>query len=141
MNSGFTLLWSKILDSSVWMEDKDTRLVWITMLAMKDWEGKVIASPKALAHRARVEPKECEKALKVLLSPDPDSSSQEFQGRRIKEIQGGWYVLNHEKYRYSTAESQRQRWRENKQRQRKRGTPLAGEQAFEKTGEMPHEYR
>lgn len=125
--SGFTLLWNKILDSSIWMEDKETRLVWITMLAMKDWQGRVYASPKALAHRARVEPDECEKALHVLLSPDPESSSQEFDGRRIEEIQGGWQVLNHEKYRYSGDEEKRKLWREKKKKQRQKYGPQARE--------------
>lgn len=118
--SGFTLVWSKLLDSSVWMEDQPTRLVWITMLLMKDWEGKVTASPKALAHRARVEPDQCARALEILLSPDPESTSQEFDGRRIEVVPGGWKILNHEKYRHSSDEAKRKAWREQKERQRKR---------------------
>jgi hypothetical protein len=101
MNGTFTLLWSRILDSSVWMESKETRLVWITLLAMKDRAGVVVASPIGLAHRANVELEECVRALDKLMSPDPYSTSGEFEGRRIEKLNMGWRVLNHEKYRQS----------------------------------------
>jgi hypothetical protein len=143
---GFTLLWSKILDSSIWMEAKETRLVWITMLAMKDAEGKILAVPKALAHRARVSEEECRRALEVLLSPDPESSTQVEDGRRVREIAGGWEIVNHELYRFST-EAKRAFWREQKAQQRavkvdgrrkKRGGGLPGEETYlkmERAGE------
>ena len=118
-NAGFTLLWSKILDSSVWMESMPTRIVWIAMLAMKDGEGRVIASPKALAHRARVEPKECEEALRVFMSPDAESGIKTDEGRKIQEIPGGWLIINHEEYRFSTA-AKREFWREQKRQQREK---------------------
>jgi hypothetical protein len=115
--NGFTLLWSKILDSSIWMEDKDTRIVWITMLAMKDQDGIVRAARVSLAHRARVSESECEKALKVLSAPDPQSMTKDNEGRRIKEVPGGWIILNHELYRFST-EAKREFWRQQKADQR-----------------------
>lgn len=117
MSAGFTLLWSKILDSSIWMESKEARLVWITMLASKNSDGNVFASPKALAHRARVEPEACAEALKKFLSPDPESTSKEDEGRRIREIPGGWFIINHEEYRFST-EAKREFWKEQKRKQR-----------------------
>lgn len=115
--NGFTLLWSKILDSSVWMESKETRLVWITLLAMKDSKGIVQAAVVGLAHRARVSVVECESALKTFLNPDPNSSSRVEDGRRIREIAGGWEIINHEQYRYST-DAKREFWREQKRKQR-----------------------
>lgn len=117
MSAGFALLWSKILDSSIWMESKETRLVWITMLAMKDSQGRVICSPKALAHRARVEVEECGEALRLFLSPDIESGSKVDEGRRLREIPGGWQIINHEMYRFST-EARREFWREQKRKQR-----------------------
>lgn len=111
------LLWSKILDSSIWMESKETRLVWITMLAMKNSAGLVRSVPIALAHRARVTVEECQEALLVLLSPDPNSSNKVEQGRRIREVPGGWLIINHEEYRFST-EAKREFWREQKRKQR-----------------------
>lgn len=117
--NGFTLLWSKILDSSIWMEDKETRIVWITMLAMKDADGFVRAAKVALAHRARVTEEECDKALKVLMDPDPQSMTPDNEGRRIKEVPGGWLILNHELYRFST-EAKREFWKQQKAEQRER---------------------
>jgi hypothetical protein len=140
---GFALLWSKILDSSIWMEDMHIRIVWITMLAMKDSEGRVIAAPKALAHRARVSIKQCEEALEVFKSPDPESTTKTDEGRRVRDIEGGWQIINHEIYRFST-EAKREFWKDQKRKQRSKlsnGGPLPGEATFCKTGEMPHEYR
>ena len=115
--NGFTLLWSKILDSSIWMEDKETRLVWITMLAMKDADGFVRAAKVALAYRARVTDDECEKALKILMAPDPQSMTPDNEGRRIREVPGGWLILNHDLYRFST-EAKREFWKQQKAEQR-----------------------
>ncbi len=117
--NGFTLLWSKILDSSIWMEEKETRILWITMLAMKDANGEVRAARAALAHRARLSIEECEVALKVLMAPDPQSMTPDNEGRRIAEMPGGWKILNHEIYRFST-EAKREFWREQKAEQRRK---------------------
>lgn len=135
--NGFALLWGKILESSIWIkESKETRLVWITMLAMKNSNGEVFASVVGLADRAKVSPDECRTALRVFLSPDPDDTSRVDEGRRIREIPGGWQIVNHDLYRFST-EAKREFWRIQKEEQRhrlktkkrKRPQPLPGEQA------------
>jgi hypothetical protein len=41
----------------------------------------------------------CEDALAKFLAPDPYSRSKEYDGRRIREIPGGWWLVNHGKYR------------------------------------------
>lgn len=116
--NGFALLWGKILDSSIWVkESKETRLVWITLLAMKDSDGRIQASVIGLADRAKVAMPECKKALKVFLSPDEDDTSGVEQGRRIREIPGGWQIVNHDLYRFST-EAKREFWRQAKADQR-----------------------
>lgn len=97
---GYTKLFGSLVQSTIWDEDKDTRLVWITMLALKDKDHIVEGSIPGLAHSARVTVEECRKALKKLSEPDADSRTKEFEGRRIKEIEGvGWLILNGEKYR------------------------------------------
>lgn len=119
--SGFALLWGKILDSSLWVkESKETRLVWITMLAMKDANGIVQASVVGLADRAKVTTEECRAALGVFLSPDPDDTSKVEGGRRIREVPGGWQIINHDHYRFST-EARREFWRVQKAEQRAKG--------------------
>ncbi len=118
--STFALLWGKILDSSLWVkESKETRLVWVTILAMKDVDGKVFASVVGLADRAKVTVEECRIALGIFLSPDPDDTSKVENGIRLREIQGGWQVVNNDLYRFST-EEKREFWRQQKQEQREK---------------------
>ena len=95
----FTKLFSSIITSTVWMEDDQTRLVWITMLALADKNGEVQGSVPGLARIAAVPVDACRAALTLFLSPDPDSRTKDDEGRRIEEIDGGWLLLNHAKYR------------------------------------------
>jgi len=96
---GYTPLFSSIVTSSVWNEDDATRIVWITLLALADAKGKVEGSVSGLAPVARVAIPACEKALEVLKTPDKYSRTKEYEGRRIVDIDGGWQVLNHKKFR------------------------------------------
>lgn len=97
--AGYTKLFSEIIHSTIWQESDQTRIVWITMLALSNKYGDVSASVPGLAHTANVSLPECEKALEKLLSPDPYSRSIDYEGRRIKIIEGGWNILNYQKYR------------------------------------------
>lgn len=99
VNGGFVKLYGSILTSSVWQEPMATRLVWITMLTLADKRGYVNASIPGLANLARVDIADCMKALDTLMMPDPFSRSKNDDGRRIEEVDGGWRLINHEKYR------------------------------------------
>jgi hypothetical protein len=99
MSSGYTKLFSSITDSTIWQEPSDIRIVWITMLAMADQHGYVGASVPGLAARAKVSMEACIKAIEKLHEPDEWSRTKEFEGRRIATVDGGWVLLNHEKYR------------------------------------------
>lgn len=99
MSMTYTKLFSSITESTVWCEPDRTRLVWITMLAMADRVGRVWASVPGLANRARVPLEDARIAIATFLAPDPDSRSPEEEGRRIREIDGGWQLINHAKYR------------------------------------------
>lgn len=99
MAGGYTKLFSSILDSTVWQEPGDTRLTWITMLAMADQHGVVSSSIPGLAKRAGVPIEGCERALETFLAPDRYSRTKDNAGRRIEPIQGGWVLLNHAHYR------------------------------------------
>lgn len=116
--SAFALLWGKLLRSSLWVtESKETRLVWVAMLAMKDEEGRVYSSVAGLADAAKVSLEECKEALRVLLAPDEGDTSKVEEGRRLREISGGWEVVNNDLYRYSS-EEKREFWRKQKALQR-----------------------
>jgi hypothetical protein len=99
MSITFTKLFTSITESTLWQEDDQTRLTWITMLAMADKNGRVFAAIPGLASRARVPLESAEKALERFLSPDPYSRTPDHEGRRIEKIDGGWRLLNHAKYR------------------------------------------
>lgn len=97
--TGYSKLFGSILASTVWLESPATKVVWITMLAMTDRDGVVEASVPGLAKFAGVTRAECETALDRFMAPDPDSRSPEHEGRRIEKTDGGWRLLNYEKYR------------------------------------------
>ena len=90
----YNKLFTKILDSSIWLETNPTRIVWITMIAAMDEQGFVsMASVQNLARRANVPEAEAAGAVKVLESPDSVQPDQENEGRRIERVEGGWMVL------------------------------------------------
>jgi|SRR5579863_2450038 len=96
---GYTKLFASIVASTIWREDDKTRLVWITMLAMKNERHMVEASIPGLADLARVTLPECEMALAKLQSSDKYSRNQDHGGKRIEVVNGGWLILNGEFYR------------------------------------------
>lgn len=69
------------------------------MLAMADRKGRVYASIPGLANTARVTIEECEQALARFMSPDKYSRTNDYDGKRIEPIDGGWHLLNYAKYR------------------------------------------
>lgn len=96
----YNKIFTKILDSSIWLEPDATRIVWLTCIAAMDEDGFcAFAAPANLARRANVDPKKCAAALSTLESPDPNSSDPEHDGRRLERVPGGWVVLNAAKYR------------------------------------------
>jgi len=95
----YTKLFNSIVTSTIWSEDDKTRIVWITMLAIADKNGEVQGSVPGLARIAGVPVEDCRIAIGKFLSPDPDSRTKDDEGRRIEEIDGGWSLLNHQKYR------------------------------------------
>lgn len=99
MEPGFTKIFESLLDSTVWQESKETRLVWIAMLLMKNRLHVVEASVPGLARRAGVTLEECDVALGRLMAPDPYSRTTDFEGRRIEAVKGGWKILNGEVYK------------------------------------------
>lgn len=115
----FTKLFSSIVTSSIWRESNETRIVWVTLLALADKNGEVWASVGGLAHAAGVDREACAKSLDILLSPDPDSRTKDHEGRRIVVIDGGWRLLNYIKYReMGRAEDRREYFAEHKRKSR-----------------------
>lgn len=123
----WTPLWSSIVVSSLWGEPKEVRLLFLTMLAMKDYNGEVTATAVGLARMANLTIEETKSAITILESPDAEGNGQEFEGRRIEKVEGGWKVLNHAKYRDEVQKEMR-RVRNQKAQQAKRERERLAEQ-------------
>lgn len=105
--TGFTKLFSTLVVSTVWREEMHIKIVWITMLAMANRNGDVQASLPGLADVARVSLQQCEEAIEKLSGPDKYSRTKTNEGRRLKEVDGGWKILNYLKYREMRSETER----------------------------------
>jgi hypothetical protein len=128
---GYTKLFEELIASSVWDEDDKTRLVWITMLALKDRKHFVRATERYLALAARVSLDECQRALLRLSSPDPQSHRKEKDGRRIEAVDGGWNIINGEYYSQKLNIQARRAYKAEKQQEyrdrKNRNSPQARE--------------
>jgi len=129
-----------ILTSTIW-DDYEARIVFLTALLMAEpreftepvpqihvrrlegtgwsappgWYGFVAAAGSGIVRRAGgMSPEDGLAALERLGSPEQESRSQEHDGRRLIRVNGGYLVLNYDKYRerdYTAADRVR-RWRE-----------------------------
>ena len=122
--TGYTKLFGIIIASSIWDEDDKTRLVWITMLALKDRHHVVNATIKALSLFARVSEPECERALNKFMSPDPSSRTPGHEGRRIETVPGGWRILNGEMYAHMLTKEERREYNAEKQAEHRKRLKL-----------------
>lgn len=93
-------LWSVIVDSSLWEEPDYVVKVFLTMMALKDSQHIYRGSAFNLKKRAHKTEQEVLDAWKILSSPDKRRlEKQPYEGRRIEAVDGGWLLLNGEKYR------------------------------------------
>ena len=122
---GYTKLFSSILASSVWQEDLPTKIVWITMLALKNERHEVEASLPGLARLAGVDLKECAAAIQKFDSPDKYSRNPENDGRKVQRTVSGWRILNGEYYSHLLSADERREYQRQYQREyRKRRKTL-----------------
>ena len=99
MAENYTKLFGSIISSTIWTEDDQTRILWITLLAMADKNGEIQGSIPGLARIAGINIEDAKKAFHKFLSPDPYSRTKDDEGRRLEEVEGGWALINHAKYR------------------------------------------
>jgi hypothetical protein len=129
LSEGFTKVYGdRLLNSSIWLESMEVRLLWLTVLAKADENGFVnTPSAKVLAHVANMPLEAVRVALEVLEAPDPDSRTPDNDGRRLERVQGGWVVLNHRTYRdirttKQLADAERQQRARDRERDASRGS-------------------
>ena len=136
--AGFIKLERGIIASTVW-EDINMRCVWITALLLAElyevreptpqleltslektgwlvppgWYGKVSAASTGIIRLAGVDLEAGMAALDKMGKPEPESRSQEFDGRRLVRVNGGFLALSYGKVvaRDYTAAERQARWR------------------------------
>lgn len=96
---GYTKLHARILTSSIWNEPNHVRILFITLLALADSNGRFEGSPAGLAALARLTVDEAVDALKVLEGPDQHSSDGTTGERLMRLSPGSWEIINHRHYR------------------------------------------
>lgn len=129
MSDTYTKLFSSITASTIVSEPLATRWLWVTMLAMADASGNVWGSVPGLARIANITLEQCEEALQCFLSPDSYSRTQDHEGRRVEQVDGGWLLLNHGKYRAVRSAEERREYMRNymakrREEERKHAEPL-----------------
>lgn len=90
----FVVIDSEILSSSVWSEAAHVKLVWLTLLILCDTEGYVGAALPGIARAAGVTLEQAQEAMTRFQGPDEHSRTKTDQGRRVREVERGWLVLN-----------------------------------------------
>ena len=103
----YAKLYQDIIFSTVWEESKETRLLWVAMLALADADGVVRASFPGLVRAANLSLEDVEKSLPVLMAPDPQSKSQKEEGRRVTKIPDGYLIVNYIDYRNYKSDAER----------------------------------
>ncbi len=137
---GYTKLFSSILASSIWQEDLATKIVWITMLALKNERHEVEASLPGLANLAGVTMKECEAAVKKFESPDKYSRNQGHEGRKVERCISGWRILNGDYYSHLLSADERRAYqREYQKEYRKRRKEMANNGACDGAKQAIHD--
>jgi len=121
-NEAFFKVQRRIFDSSIWMEDAPTRIVWLTLMHLaqlpdnrKHGHGMVVIPRVFLMKKANVSAEEFEHAIERLTSEDPYSRSDQNGGRRIEVLPNGFRLLGFEDYHDSD------RYQENQKAQSERG--------------------
>jgi hypothetical protein len=133
-------LFSKIVDSSLWVEPDYVVKVFLTMLAKKDADHVVRGTAFMIGKWANKLEKEVLDALKILSSPDTRRlEPQPFEGRRIQKVDDGWLILNGQFYQDLMKQVNRREYQRQKQKEyrngRKRKTPYPGAQLAERAAE------
>lgn len=139
---GFVKLDDQLGDSSLMACPSDTFKVFFYILSRCGPDGISRTSPTGISAHCFLSLDVVRKAIETLESPDPDSRSKADEGRRIKDVDGGFLVVNYSKYRergYSSKDSavrmrrkrERDRAEEKKRikRQEKKNFPLREEEA------------
>lgn len=128
------------MDSSIWVEPYFVRVLFTSMLAVKDVDFVVRGNAFQLAKRFNMTEREVLDGLKILSSPDKKRlEPQPYEGRRIEKVEDGWLILNAEKYREMIKRYKNQRrneymreWMRRKRKKPAKNVPSLAERNHER---------
>lgn len=118
----YAKIFESIYDGSL-RKDWKALIVFQQLLVLCDDEGYVDKTPEAISARTTIPLEIISHGITELSSPDPDSRSQEFGGKRIVPInperKWGWKIVNYREYReIRNKEDLRLYWKGQKRDQR-----------------------
>lgn len=97
----FAKLFARITESSLMEEEIPVRYTFVMLLAIADPTGHVIGTDVAIARRLNMPLEEFTRCVERLRQPDPDSNSEEEDGKRLLLSEGerGYLIVNYLAYR------------------------------------------
>jgi len=107
----YATIYQDVFDSSLsWMPE--VRWVWQDLLVLAGYGDTINMSRRDIAYRTKVELDVVSRAIDVLLAPDPESRSKEFEGRRLEPIDpenesAGFRLLTREMHTRQSVEERR----------------------------------
>lgn len=116
---GFTKLDEGIVFSSIMSEDDSVFKVWTILLATCKQDGISHISSSFIEKITGKDEAEIDRCLKILSSPDKKSRSTNDEGKRIEKVDGGYSVINYQKYREFTYSDNPEAVKKRKQRDKK----------------------
>ncbi len=120
---GFTKLDSGLIKSSLLAEPPETFKVFMVLLAICDSDGVSRASSVFLESVCRLPLAKVEEAIEKLSSKDPTSRSLAEDGARIRRVDGGYFIVNYQKYREWTYSNSEEATRKREYRSRRDNVP------------------
>lgn len=108
----YAKLMGRITESSLMEEAINVRYCFMMLLAIADPKGYAIGTDVAIARRINMPVDQFKECVNVLMQPDEDSNSKEFEGRRVIEsdCERGYFVVNYTKYRDTRDEEERREY-------------------------------
>lgn len=119
----YTKLFARITESSLMEEEIPVRYTFVILIAIADPSGLVVGTDIAIARRLNMPIEQFKKCIEALQSPDTDSNSKEFDGRRVVPSDGerGYQIVNFAKYRDLKDEDERRVYMRNYMRNYRNG--------------------
>ena len=101
MSADYTKVYRGFFEGSLRDQSPYSKLLFLAMLLHADENGVVLGSVSFWADYVKCSQDEVRESLRVLSSPDPDSTTPDEEGRRIEPWGDGanrWRVVNYRKY-------------------------------------------